>query len=71
MPQILGLVLIGAGVIAGYRAVRSLAQRVHDAMQQAADSAKAASAPASAPAEKDLGKLELDPATGEYRPSSL
>lgn len=67
MPQILGLVLIGAGVIAGYRAVRSLAQRVHDAMQQAADSAKAASAPA----EKDLGKLELDPATGEYRPSSL
>lgn len=65
MPQILGLVLIGAGAIAGYRAVRNLAQRVQDAMQQAAEGAKAASAPA----EKDLGKLVLDPVTGEYRPS--
>lgn len=73
MPQVFGLVLIGAGVIAGIKALQNIAQRVSEEMQRQADvvrqneEARRAAEGASA---KDLGRLELDPQSGVYKPRS-
>lgn len=67
MPQLLGLALLGAGVLAGYRAFRHAAQRMREELDRAADSAQS-ERPAEAGAIKDLGALELDPKSGVYRP---
>lgn len=69
MPQILGFVLIGAGLIAGYKALRRVAERMSAGIDRAAGEARrqAAAAPTERVA-KDLGQLELDPGSGEYRP---
>ena len=61
MPQLLGLALLGAGVIAGYRAVRRLADSVRTELDRAA-------AEHGERQIKDRGALELDPASGVYRP---
>ena len=61
MPQLIGLVLLGAGVVAGYKAVRRALDLMSANTQTTAD-------PATGEIAKDLGQLELDPATGVYRP---
>jgi hypothetical protein len=69
MPQLLGLALIGAGVIAGYRAYRFAADRVREEMERRARAeAEAAARDHQSGPLKDLGALELDPQTGVYRP---
>lgn len=69
MPQLLGLVLLGAGVIAGYKAIRRVAARMADEINRAEDEARRARSetPAGSIA-KDLGALELDPDSGVYMP---
>ena len=67
MPQLIGLVLIGAGVIAGYKAFRRAALRMSAEFDRAAEEARRRADAAHTAVEKDLGKLELDPASGEYR----
>jgi len=64
MPPLIAAVLIGAGAYAGFRAVQRVFSHI------SADVA-AANAPATNAAmrEKNLGRLELDPATGVYRPT--
>ncbi len=72
MPQLLGLVLIGAGVIAGVKALRSIAHRVSEEMQRQADTVRQneAGQAADGASLKDLGRLELDPHSGVYKPRS-
>jgi hypothetical protein len=62
MPHLFGLVLIGAGLYAGYRALaRIAAGRTEDELRHA--EVRQRSVP-----EKNLGKLEYDPISGVYRP---
>lgn len=72
MPQVLGLVLIGAGLIAGFKALQAVAGRVSDELQRAADAAQRHRTETEANEEsvgaKDLGTLEFDPAAGVYKP---
>jgi hypothetical protein len=63
MPHVVALVLLGAGLYAGYRAVARVAGRVRDELEQAE-----AEAHQPVTIEKDLGPLEYDPASGVYRP---
>ena len=63
MPQLVGLVLIGAGVWAGYKAIQRWSRRVTDAQPQT-DVVPITS-------ERDLGALHLDPETGVYKPAPL
>jgi predicted negative regulator of RcsB-dependent stress response len=67
MPQLIALALIGAGAVAGYRwfnrqmeAARAAAERAESELRRAAETA--------AGAPKDLGRLELDMASGVYKP---
>lgn len=68
MPQYLVLLLVGAGAAAGARwLARNLdhmaaeARRAAEAAERQAEAARSAKA-------RDLGTLELDAATGQYRP---
>lgn len=63
MPHVIGLVLLGAGLYAGYRAVLRVAERVQTELARADDEARRPVV-----LEKDLGHLEYDPASGVYRP---
>jgi hypothetical protein len=60
MPPLIVAALIGAGAYAGFRIVQHLVERV---------TGPGGAMPAAAPREKDLGRLELDPSTGVYRPT--
>ncbi len=67
MPQVIVLALVGAGLYAGYRwfarASKEMAaelQRTQDELRQRA---------AGGAIEKNLGRLEYDPASGVYRPA--
>jgi hypothetical protein len=63
MPQVLALVIAGAGLYAGYKWVsRVLLDAQQAARQREAMTHSATGGP------KDLGTLERDPATGVYRP---
>lgn len=66
MPQLVGLVLIGAGVWAGYKAVLRLSQRAAAELRRADDETHRK---ATESAEKDLGALQFDPETGVYKPT--
>jgi hypothetical protein len=66
MPHLVGLVLIGAGVWAGYKAVLRLSQRATTELRRAEDEMRRKATQA---AEKDLGALQLDPETGVYKPT--
>lgn len=67
MPNLLALLIAGAGIYAGYRWVsrwlddKEAAARKRDASRRAA-MARGGDGP------KDLGTLEYDPASGTYRP---
>lgn len=64
MPPLIAAVLVGAGAYAGFRAI----QRI---LAHASADVAAANAPTTNAAikEKNLGRLELDPVTGVYRPT--
>lgn len=65
MPQFLLFAAIGAGLYAGYRMVQKIGEDVVDALARAEQEVRQR---ASAGQPKDLGRLELDPRSGEYRP---
>lgn len=68
MPQVIVLVLAGAGVYAGYRWVSREVRRALAAAADAHDGLKTEAAKA-AGIPKDLGPLEWDEKAGVYRPS--
>jgi hypothetical protein len=65
MPQLIALALIGAGAVAGYRWVAKQMAAARVAAEQAEAELRRAAAGA---APKDLGRLELDSASGVYKP---
>jgi len=69
MPQIVGLVMVGAGLFAAYKALERMAQRVSVDMARAEEELRRHAAPGSI--EKDLGALEWDDAQQVYRPKRL
>ena len=69
MPQLVVLALLGAGAVAGYRWFSKALSAANDAAVHAEAQMRAAAAQASNQP-KDLGKLELDPVNGVYRPKS-
>ncbi len=69
MPQVLALIAAGAGLYAGYKWV----SRAFAELQKAQHTREAGLRDAMARSRgepKDLGALEMDPATGVYRPRS-
>ena len=66
MPQVIALVLLGAGLYAGYRWLARTANDIGAEMRRAEDEL---AQKATGRIEKDLGTLELDPNTGVYRPA--
>lgn len=68
MPQFLLLMIAGAGAIAGARwAARKLDELAQEAQRAAAEAEQRAQSQRSGSA-RDLGTLELDPASGQYKP---
>ncbi|MFM9849445.1 MAG: hypothetical protein ACKVP3_20075 [Hyphomicrobiaceae bacterium] len=63
MPHLVGLMLIGAGLYAGYRALARVAGRMTDEMRRAEAEVRVRTVH-----EKHMGTLEYDPASGVYRP---
>ena len=66
MPHLYALALVGAGLYAGYRWLSRSAQVVAAEVRRAEDELRAR---AGVPIQKDMGRLEYDPATGVYRPT--
>ena len=64
MPQLIGLVLVGAGLWAGVKALQRVAERAAAGKPEHPETNEAGARPR----EKDLGRLEPDPRTGIYRP---
>ncbi|MCB1506175.1 MAG: hypothetical protein KDJ47_14450 [Hyphomicrobiaceae bacterium] len=68
MPQFLIFLVAGAGIAAGARWVaRNLERAAEEARHMADEAERQAEAARSAKA-RDLGSLEYDTATGQYRP---
>ena len=67
MPQLFGLVIVGAGLYAAYKAIGRIAQQVSEQMTRAEDELGRRPAEVCV-AEKDLGTLEWDEAQQVYRP---
>ncbi|HEX7076346.1 MAG TPA: hypothetical protein VF226_20100 [Hyphomicrobiaceae bacterium] len=63
MPQVIALLLAGAGLYAGCRWVSREVRRALATAQEAEERLRQQSAP------KDLGSLEWDAEAGVYRPS--
>jgi hypothetical protein len=69
MPQFIAFALVGAGMFAGYRwAQKKFAEAKVAADRAEAELRRRAGEAAGQP--RDLGRLELDPASGEYRPKA-
>ena len=66
MPQLVLLAAIGAGAYAGYRWLRRTAEQMRADMTAAEVELRERTGAARA---KDLGTLEYDPATGQYKPA--
>lgn len=64
MPPLIAAVLVGVGAYAGLKAF----QKVLSNWSEIETSASQQAATTTTAAEKDLGTLEFDPATGVYRP---
>jgi hypothetical protein len=69
MPQLVGLMLLGAGLYAGFRALKRSANRLAEDFRRAEAERLRRAETESRLAEKDLGRLELDPASGVYKPT--
>jgi hypothetical protein len=70
MPPLLAAVLVGAGLYAGLRLAARVLDHLDGSPERVSEAHPQSSATEAPVAEKDLGALELDPATGVYRPSS-
>lgn len=70
MPQLVGLVVIGAGLYAAYRAIGRFAGRVSSEMARAEEELRRRTADVRV-GEKDLGALEWDDAQKVYRPKRV
>lgn len=71
MPQVMFLLVAGAGLYAGGRwAFRQLERMAEEAARTAEDLRQRAEEASRSETARDLGVLVLDPATGEYRPKS-
>ncbi len=67
MPQLLGLILIGAGAYAGFQLAKRALGRMADGIDRAANEAAERRAATGTDAMKDIGALEFDPVSGEYK----
>jgi hypothetical protein len=67
MPQLIVIGLIGAGFYAAYRWMRQASDAITAELNRAEDELRRQTA--GGRLEKDLGRLEYDPATGVYRPA--
>jgi hypothetical protein len=70
MPQVIGLMLIGAGVWAGYKALSQAVARIAADLASSDEDARRQQERAARRAEKDLGTLVYDPESGVYRPQN-
>lgn len=67
MPQVVALILAGAGLYAGYRwLARQLIRNAEEAQRQHEELARKAAEATGLP--KDLGTLEWDESAGVYKP---
>jgi hypothetical protein len=66
MPQLVLLAAVGAGAYAGYRWLRRTVEQMQADVKAAEVEMKERRGAAVA---KDLGVLELDPTSGQYRPA--
>ncbi len=67
MPQVIALVIAGAGLYAGWKWVSRAVSDAQDALKRAETEANRREAMARG-TPKDLGSLDYDPQTGVYRP---
>ncbi len=67
MPQLVGLMVVGAGLYAAYKAVGRIAQQVSEQMARADAELNRRTAEVRIK-EKDLGALEWDEVQQVYRP---
>jgi hypothetical protein len=70
MPQLVGLMVVGAGLYAAYKAVGRIAQQVSEQMARADAELNRRTAEVRIK-EKDLGALEWDEVQQVYRPKRL
>jgi hypothetical protein len=70
MPQLVGLMVVGAGLYAAYKAIGRIAQQVSEQMTRADEELSRRTAEVRI-SEKDLGALEWDEAQQVYRPKRL
>lgn len=68
MPQVLALVIAGAGLYAGYKWVSRLVADAQQTARVREAELREAMAQRGRGTPKDLGTLELDPASGVYKP---
>lgn len=68
MPQVVFFLLAGAGAIAASRWAARQLDRLAEEARRAAAEAERQAREARSGAARDLGALELDQATGQYRP---
>lgn len=66
MPQLVAIAVIGAGLVAGYKWAAKKLEEARIAAERAEAELRRRASQSAEP--KDLGMLELDPASGEYRP---
>ncbi|MEL6375197.1 MAG: hypothetical protein AAFR04_14655 [Pseudomonadota bacterium] len=66
LPQVLALAVVGAGVFLGYRWLAHRSGRLAQDVKKARDAFTRRTQ--ERPLEKDLGTLERDPETGEFKP---
>ncbi len=70
MPQLVGLMVVGAGLYAAYKAIGRIAQQVSAQMARADEELNRQTAEVRI-GEKDLGALEWDEVQQVYRPKRL
>ncbi len=70
MPQLVGLMVVGAGLFAAYKAIGRIAQQVSEQMARADEELSRRTAEVRI-SEKDLGALEWDESQQVYRPKRL
>lgn len=66
MPQLVVLALVGAGLYVGYRWLSRSVREIKAEVRRAENEWRARAAGSAL--EKDMGRLEYDPASGVYRP---
>jgi type II secretory pathway component PulJ len=67
VPHLAILALVGAGLYAGYRWFTRSAQEITAEIRRGEDELRARAAGVAI--QKDMGRLEYDPASGVYRPA--